>query len=177
VVGLLVGWLAAGVPGTRVRLVDPNPAREGVAQALGMAWYGHPEALEGRELADLVIHASGSPAGLVGALPLAGAEATVLELSWFGDTAVPLPLGEAFHHRRLTLRSSQVGTLPPHRVPRWDHGRRMALALELLREPALDLLLTGESAFEDLPQTLAALAQDPGDALCHRVRYAAADEG
>ena len=169
VVGLLVGWLMAGIPGTRVRLVDPNPAREGVARPLGMAWEA--QAGEGAGEADLVVHASGTPQGLADALPLAGPEATVLELSWFGDATVPLPLGEEFHHRRLTLRSSQVGTLPPHRTPRWDHRRRMGLALRLLQAPELDALLTGESAFQDLPATMERLVRDPGDNLCHRVRY------
>jgi len=173
VVGLLAGWLMAGVPGTRVRLVDPNPAREEVARALGMAWEAEPGG--GGDGADLVIHASGTPQGLADALPLAGPEATVLELSWFGDATVPLSLGEEFHHRRLTLRSSQVGTLPPHRTARWDHGRRMGLALRLLQAQELDALLSGESAFQDLPETMEHLVRDPGDTLCHRVRYPASD--
>ena len=118
------------------------------------------------------MHASGSPQGLVQALSLAGAEATVVELSWYGTTSVPLPLGEHFHARRLTLRSSQVGQLAPHRRPRWTHRRRMALALSLLDDPRLDVLITGESPFIELPAALARLAATPG-ALCHRVRYPA----
>jgi threonine dehydrogenase-like Zn-dependent dehydrogenase len=167
VVGALVAWLAARVPGCRVELVDVAPARARLAQALGVA-FATPE--RAAPDADLVVHASGAPAGLVTALGLAGAEATVVELSWYGDREVPLPLGGAFHARRLTIRSSQVGTLPPAQQPRWTHRRRLALALELLRDPALDALVDGECAFESLPEVLPALRA--GETLCRRVRYA-----
>ena len=92
-------------------------------------------------------------------------------MSWFGDRMVSLPLGEDFHAKRLTLRSSQVGRIPPGRVPRWTHARRMALALDLLADPALDVLLTGESDFDDLPAVMERLSNDPAGALCHRIRY------
>lgn len=171
VVGLLTAWLCGRVPGTRVRVVDPVSAREAACRALGVAWSPEPP---DRADADLVVHASGTPAGLETALRAAGKEATVVELSWYGDGPVAAPLGEAFHHRRLTLRSSQVGSIPPGRAPRWSHARRLDLALELLAEPALDVLLTGESPFAELPSVLARLAEAPGDALCHRIRYPAA---
>ena len=165
-VGCLVAWLAARIPGCRVELVDVLPARAAVAAALGV-----PFALPERATpdADRVIHASGAPDGLVTALALAGVEATVVELSWYGDREVSLPLGGAFHARRLTLRSSQVGSLPPAERPRWTHQRRLELALSLLADERLDALFSGESAFADLPATLPALAA--GEALCHRVRY------
>jgi NADPH:quinone reductase-like Zn-dependent oxidoreductase len=165
-VGCLVAWLAARIPGCEVELIDIAPAREAVARALGV-----PFALPSRATpdADRVIHASGAPEGLVTALALAGSEATVVELSWYGDREVRLPLGGAFHARRLTLRSSQVGSLPPAELPRWTYRRRMALALRLLADERLDVLISGESAFADLPTTLPALAT--GDALCHRIRY------
>jgi threonine dehydrogenase-like Zn-dependent dehydrogenase len=123
--------------------------------------------------ADLVVHASGQPDGLVTALAAAGVEGTIVEASWYGQRIVPLPLGESFHSRRLTVRSSQVGRIPPERAPRWTHRRRMSLALDLLRDPRLDVLITGESPFEDLPTLLDALSREPGDTLCHRIRYAA----
>ena len=168
VVGLLAGWLCQQVPGTRVTSVDINPARESVARKLGVQFLVEPPASAD---ADLVIHASGQPEGLRSALAVAGAEATIVEVSWYGSRAVPLPLGEAFHSSRLTLKSSQVGRLPPDRTPRWNHARRMKLALELLRDPRLDALITGESEFDDLPEALAKLSRDPGGALCHRIRY------
>jgi threonine dehydrogenase-like Zn-dependent dehydrogenase len=169
VVGCLVAYLCGRVPGTAVTLVDVDIVRASVAERMGVSFA--PEPPPG-VAADLVIHASGSPEALVAALSAAGPEATVLELSWFGDRAVTLPLGEDFHHKRLTLRSSQVGRIPPGRIPRWTHGRRMRLALDLLKDPALDALLSGESDFDELPQVMKRLADGPAGVLCHRIRYA-----
>ena len=123
------------------------------------------------ESADLVIHASGSPAGLDLAFHLAAFEATVVEMSWYGNRPVSVALGEAFHSQRLTLKSSQVGSVPPARSPRWDTRRRMQLALSLLQHAELDALITAESDFESLPGVMADLAAERVDALCHRVRY------
>lgn len=167
--GCLVAWLAARIPGCAVQLVDPNPAREGVARALG-ADYAPPDSA--REDNDLVFHASGVPAGAATALRLAGFEATVLELSWFGAAPVSLPLGEGFHAKRLTLRASQVGHVAAAQRARWTHRRRLEAALALLAEPAVDVLITGEDPFEALPEVMARLAHAPGDTLCHRIRYA-----
>jgi threonine dehydrogenase-like Zn-dependent dehydrogenase len=168
VVGCLVAALAARIPGTQVELIDTNPAREAVAAALGCR-FARPEAASGE--VDLVIHCSGSAAGLATALQLAAFEATVLELSWYGAGDVAAPLGENFHSRRLTLRSSQVGAVAAAQRARWPHRRRLALALDLLADPVFDRLVTGDSAFADLPQAMARLARDPGGALCHLVRY------
>jgi NADPH:quinone reductase-like Zn-dependent oxidoreductase len=167
-VGCLVSCLAGRMPGCAVTLVDIDPARAEVARALGAA-FALPAAAPVD--CDSVIHASGAPAGLATALGMAGFEAVVTEASWFGDRPVPLPLGEAFHSRRLTLRSSQVGSVATAQRPRWDHRRRMALALDLLADPALDVLFSGESAFDDLPMTLTRLSLAPAGILCHRIRY------
>jgi len=177
VVGLLVGWLAAAIPGCRVELVDVNPARASQARALGMAFAAPDEAVPE---ADLVIHASGNPAGLPTALRLAGVEATILEMSWYGTQPVTLALGEAFHSRRLKLRSSQVGSIAARQRARWSHTRRLRLALDLLADPRLDALVTGDTAFDDLPTLMARLAA--GDAacagaLCERVTYPAEASG
>jgi hypothetical protein len=94
----------------------------------------------------------------------------VVDLSWYGDRRIALPLGEGFHSRRLTLRSSQVGTVSPARADR-SYADRLALALELLADPALDALITGESRFEDLPEVMPGLAAGDIPALCHRIRY------
>ncbi|MDJ0944753.1 MAG: dehydrogenase [Kiloniellales bacterium] len=168
VVGCLVARLAAQVPGCRVQLLDIDPDKAAIAEALGLP-FALPEAAEAD--CDLVIHASGAPEGLVTALGLAGFEATVVELSWFGDRGVTLPLGEAFHARRLTLKSSQVGQVASARRARWDHCRRLAKALELLAEPRLDALISGDSAFRALPETLRSLYQAPAGVLCHRITY------
>lgn len=168
VVGLLCAWLCRGMPGVDLTLVDPDPARAPIAAALDVPF--RTEAPE-RVDADLVIHASGHPDGLAAALAAAGVEGVVVEASWYGNRAVPLPLGEAFHSRRLTVRSSQVGRLAPDRTPRWDHARRLALALTLLGDARLDALITGEDRFEDLPTVMARVSRTPAGTLCHRIRY------
>jgi hypothetical protein len=168
-VGCLVAWLAAAIPGCEVQLVDLNPARAPIAAALGVA-FSAPDEVRGD--ADLVVHASGSPDGLTLALRTAGFEATIVDMSWYGDTLVTVPLGEAFHARRLQLRSSQVGTVAPAQRARWDTRRRMRLALRLLASPSLDVLITGDTPFETLPAVMADLAAAPGATLCHRITYA-----
>jgi len=167
-VGMLTAWLANRVPECVVELVDTNPQRAAVARALGVPFTTPADAAGD---ADIVIHASGSPSGLELALSLAALEATVVEMSWFGDQTVTLPLGGAFHSKRLTLASSQVGRIAPAQRARWDHRRRMQLALGMLRDQALDAVITGESPFEMLPDVMAGLAATPGDVLCHRIRY------
>ncbi len=168
VVGALVAWLCAAIPGTRVCLVDVAPGRAELADALGLDF-----CLTDRAPADndLVVHASGNPAGLRLSLALAADEARVVEMSWYGDREASLPLGEAFHSRRLRLVASQVGRLPVERTPRWDVRRRLALALDLLRDPCLDALISGESDFHELPALMPRLAAASGDVLCHRIRY------
>ncbi len=168
VLGTLVASLAARIAGTQVQLIDIDPARAPVAASLGVG-FCLPDAAAAD--CDLVFHASASEAGLQLALRLAGLEAEIIELSWFGDRSVALPLGEAFHARRLTIRASQVGQVSPSRRARWSYSRRLQLALELLRDARYDALLGEESAFDDLPQTMARLAVTPGSALCHRIRY------
>lgn len=168
VLGSLTAWLAGRIPGCRVELIDINPRRARLAAALGVD-FALPAAAT--PAADRVIHASGSPAGLALGLGLAGFEATLVELSWFGTREVALPLGQAFHQRRLTLRSSQVGSVASAQRARWDHRRRLDLALSLLSDPVLDTLITGEDAFAELPRVQARLARDPGDTLMHRICY------
>ncbi|MGH8620324.1 MAG: zinc-dependent alcohol dehydrogenase [Burkholderiales bacterium] len=168
VVGCLVAALAARLPGARVELIDTDARRAAVATRLGCAFAAPAQATGD---ADLVIHASGTSEGLATALGLAGFEATVLELSWYGDRLVPVPLGEAFHSRRLTLRSSQVGSVATAQRARWSHRRRLLLALDLLADSVFDILLTGESPFGQLPATLARLADAPDGTLCHVVTY------
>lgn len=167
-VGCLVAWLVSRIQGCDVQLVDVNPKRQRIAQELGV-----PFALPEGAMSDasIVIHVSGSPAGLQRALDIAGFEATIIEMSWFGDRDVVLPLGGAFHSRRLTIKSSQVGHVAPSHRAAWDTRRRMAHALSLLADPVLDVLITGENSFEDLPAVMVGLAQASADTLCHRIKY------
>ncbi len=170
-VGCLAAYLArrvVGGSGENVELVDVNPVRSSIARTIGVRFADPSSASTD---IDLIIHASGSPSGLELALRIAGFEATIVDASWYGDQIVPLSLGGAFHSRRLTLRSTQVGAVAASQRARWDTRRRMALALDLLGDPTLDALITGESAFDDLPRVMEQLTAAPGDALCHRIRY------
>ena len=167
-VGCCVARLLARLPGARVQLVDAEPARAEVAAALGVA-FATPDTAAGD--CDLVVHASGSPAGLARCLELLGDEGEVIELSWYGDRTVDVPLGESFHHRRLTIRASQVGTVARARRARRSTSDRLALALDLLADPAFDALITGQSDFDDLPAVMARLASGELPALCHRIAY------
>ncbi|MFJ5641816.1 zinc-binding alcohol dehydrogenase [Streptomyces sp. NPDC093223] len=167
-VGCSVAALLARFPGVRLQLVDADPARARTAEALGVDFATPEDALDG---CDLVVHASATEQGLTRALELLAPEGTVVELSWYGDRRIALPLGEAFHSRRLTVRSTQVGTVSPAARPGRGYAERLTLALDLLADPALDALVTGESAFEELPQVLPRLASGEIPALCHRVRY------
>jgi len=168
VVGSLVAYLCGRLPGAEVTLIDINPARAELAKALGVSFAG-PETAKGD--CDLVVHASGNAAGLDTALGLAGEEATVLELSWYGDGAVTAPLGGAFHSRRLRLVSSQVGRIAPSHRPRWTHGRRLAAALALLADARLDALLAPAVAFQDLARRLPDILDARSGILCQPITY------
>ena len=168
VVGSLVGYLCGRLPGADVTLVDINPARAELARALGVG-FASPESAKGD--CDLVVHASGNPAGLTAALALAGEEATVLEMSWYGDAPVTAPLGGAFHSRRLRLISSQVGQIAPSHRPRWSHGRRLAAALALLTDARLNALLAPPVLFQDLAQRLPEILDARNGILCQLIAY------
>jgi len=167
-VGCLTAWLARQIAACDVQLIDVNPGRRAIAAKLGVA-FATPE--QAAEHADVVIHASGSPSGLDLALRLAAFETRIIEMSWYGSETVRLALGGAFHAKRLALISSQVGSVAASQRARWDHRRRMELAISMLHDPVLDSLITGESEFEHLPDVMARLANGAGDTLCHRVRY------
>ncbi|PSK57468.1 hypothetical protein B0E53_07009 [Micromonospora sp. MH33] len=166
-VGCCVAAVLARFPGVHVELVDADPARAGVAAALGVDFALPADAAGDR---DLVVHASASAEGLQRALDLLRPERSVLELSWYGDRPVTLALGGAFHSKRLGIRSSQVGTVSPRRADR-SYADRLALALDLLADPVFDALLTGRSRFADLPDVLDRLASGRLPALCHLITY------
>ncbi|MEU8803795.1 zinc-binding alcohol dehydrogenase [Spirillospora sp. NPDC048819] len=167
-VGCSVAGVLAGFPGADVQLVDTDPSRAGVARALGVRFALPDEAESG---CDLVVHASATEAGLARSLELLAPDGQVVELSWYGDRRVSVPLGEFFHSRRLTVRGSQVGAVPPALRARRSFADRLALALRLLANPAFDALITGESAFGDLPRVMPRLASGELPALCHRITY------
>jgi hypothetical protein len=165
-VGCLVAWALRAVANVTCTLTDINPRRQEVAERLRIP-FAAVDAVKGD--AQIVIHTSGSPEGLVRSLDLAAADGTILEMSWYGDRMVSVPLGGAFHSRRLTIKASQVGSIPPALRAKWTHASRLDYAVGLLKDDALDALITGESAFDELPEVMAQLATAPGDTLCHRI--------
>lgn len=169
VVGLLVAFIAARLPGADVTVVDVDEARASVVEKLG-ARFALPDAAPAD--ADVVFHASASPAGLATALAAAGQEAAVVELSWYGAREVAAPLGAAFHSRRLRLVSSQVGQVSPGRRPRWTYRRRLEAALALLADgDALDVLVAEDIAFADAPGRLPELLAAGVGGLAPVIRY------
>ena len=168
VVGALVAFLCRRLAGAEVTLVDINPARAELAETLGVNF-----AVPGAAPADcdFVVHASGTAGGLATALTLAAFEATVLELSWYGDAQVPVPLGGAFHSRRLRLVSSQVGHVAPSHRADWTHHRRLAEAVALLADDRLDALLAPVVAFRDLPARLPDILDTKSGILCPLIGY------
>lgn len=166
--GCCVARMLARIPGVTVTLVDVDPARAGVAAALGAGFARPDHAPEGL---DLVVHASATSEGLQRSLELLAPEGTVLELSWYGDEETTLSLGGVFHSNRLTVRASQVGTVAAARRGRRTTTDRLRLAVELLRDPCFDALLTGQSPFAELPEVLPRLVSGELPALCHSVTY------
>ncbi|PWK42616.1 threonine dehydrogenase-like Zn-dependent dehydrogenase [Actinoplanes xinjiangensis] len=165
-VGASVAAVLAGLPATDVELIDIDQSRAATAERLNVA-FAHPDAA--RTGRDLVIHASATEAGLDRGLELLRTEGTLVELSWFGDRRITVPLGENFHSRRLTIRSSQVGGISPTRHR--DYAERLQVALDLLKDPRFDALITGHSAFDDLPRVLPQLADGTLQALCHVIDH------
>src|SRR4051812_26949454 len=167
-VGCCVARLLGRFPGVEVTLVDVVASRADVAAALGVG-FATPDEAEG--VRNLVFHTSATSAGLQHSLDLLAPEGSVIDLSWYGDTDVQLSLGGAFHSRRLGIRASQVGTVSPARSGSRTTADRLALALDLLRDPVFDLLVTGESEFAELPDVMARLAAGSLPGLCHTITY------
>ena len=167
-VGCSVARLLTRIPGVQVTLVDIDAARADVAAALGVGFALPADAGDGR---DLVVHTSATSAGLQQSLDLLAPEGTVIDLSWYGDAEIRLSLGGAFHSGRLGIRASQVGVVAAARRGRRTAAERLALALDLLRDPAFDALITGVSRFDELPDVMARLAGGSLPALCHTLSY------
>ncbi|MGU3492470.1 zinc-dependent alcohol dehydrogenase [Xanthobacteraceae bacterium A53D] len=166
-VGLLITYLAARLPGAEVTAVDPDPTRGALAEAFGARFTARADSAD----ADVVFHTSASSQGLAAALDCCAQEATLVEVSWYGDREVTMALGGSFHAKRLRLISSQVGAVPAVRAPRWPTRRRLAKALDLLADPRLDALITGEVAFTDLPAALPRILGDDPHGVVTVVRY------
>lgn len=168
VIGALAAAVASRMPGAAVQLVDINPDKAAIASALGVSFAMPNVATSG---ADLVIHASATAEGLATALDLAGFEATIIELSWYGDRRVAVALGEGFHSRRLRLVSSQVGAVATPQRARWDRRRRLSLAVDLLADARFDVLLAPPVPFPRLPEVMSELAAGPSEVMCQVISY------
>ena len=165
VVGLLTASLLARGPGAQVTVVDINPARAALGEKFGCA-FATPDAAPPEQ--ELIVHASGTEQGLRLALARAAFEGRIIEGSWFGDFSPALPLGEAFHARRLRIIASQVGSVATSMRGRRTHSERLALALNLLADDRYDALLGGATTFENLPRAMPRLL---AGGLCHLVTY------
>lgn len=168
VVGALVGFLCARIEDAQVTLVDIDPAREELARALGLK-FATPESAPGE--CDFVFHSSATAEGLATALAIAGDEATIVELSWYGAGTVAVPLGAAFHSRRLKIISSQVGKVAPSHRAAFTHRRRLEAAVKLTAHPHLDALLAPAIPFRELPQRLPDILKPRSGVLCQLISY------
>ena len=168
VVGALAGFLCARIEGAEVTLIDIDPAREVLARALNLK-FATPDAAPAD--CDFVFHASATAAGLATALDIAGDEATIIELSWYGAGTVPVPLGGAFHSRRLKIISSQVGKVAPSHRASFTHSQRLESAIKLAADPRLDALLAPAVAFGELPDRLPDILKPRSGILCQLVSY------
>ena len=168
VVGCLVAYLCGHLPGSEVTLVDINPERAAIAKSLGVH-FSLPQSAPSD--CDVVFHCSASTAGLATAIGVAGNEATVLELSWYGANLIQAPLGGAFHSRQIRLQASQVGHISASHRPRWTHRRRLQAAIQMLTDSRLDVLLDPLVHFSDLPDRLPDLLGARSNALCCLIRY------
>jgi 2-desacetyl-2-hydroxyethyl bacteriochlorophyllide A dehydrogenase len=164
VVGVITALLLQRA-GASVVAADPSGERRDLAASLGIRAVG-PDELPSRlpsQGVPLLLELSGSPTALPGALDLLAHEGTAVVGSWYGRQQVELPLGGAFHRRRLTIRSSQVSTIPAALAGRWDVARRRRVAVGLLGELPLAALATTEFAFEEAPAAYSALeSREPG---------------
>lgn len=167
VVGLLVAWISTGIVGTDTLVCDTDTSRRSIATALGLA-FSSPSDLPAD--CDVLINASASAEALATAVEHAGFEAKIVEASWYGERSVEIALGGAFHAKRLSIVSSQVGALPAERRARWDFGRRLSKALELLADPKLDHLISGETPFAEIAESYGDILAS-ATTLCHRIRY------
>lgn len=167
IVGLLVAYVTARLPGAEVTVIDPVATRADLVRELGATFSSGEDNLS----ADAVFHTSATEAGLATAISAAGLEGTIVELSWYGDKRIVVPLGGAFHSQRLRLVSSQVGQVSPGRRPRWGYRRRIEAALSLLADDRLDHLLSTEITFADAPTKLPGLLAPDASGLAPVIRY------
>ena len=172
-VGGVLATLLRRFPLDRFQLVDVNPSRSALAVALDVELV-HPDDAAGDN--DLVFHCSATESGLGRSLQLLGEEAELIELSWYGMVQPRVPLGAFFHSRRLTIRASQVGAVAAVRRSRRTTSDRLALAMQMLKDPVFDVFITGHAPFGALPQTMEMIFNDDIETLCQVIDYPGDEE-
>ena len=169
----LLGWLITSLLTLRKDIsVDITDIREnpGVKADDFSVSLMTPDQVE-RQAYDLAFHTSASDGGLQTAVDALDFEGQVIELSWFGDRQTKVSLGGNFHANRLTIQCSQVGHVANARRNAMTHGDRLAAALKALSDPRLDLLITEDIRFVDLPTELPRLLGDGAPGIATRIVY------
>lgn len=169
-VGLVTALLAARVSPARLQVIETDPRRRAAAGELGLDAVP-PEQADGDN--DVVLHTSATQQGLRRSLEITGDDATVVEMSWYGDRQPPVPLGADFHARRLRLLASQVGEVAVPKRHRRSRRQRLGAALGLL-DDRFDALVTGSSPLERLPKVMDDFAEGADwtrSQLLHVVTY------
>ena len=169
VVGLLTGFIASKFTSEPIEIIDSDPRKKPIAQALGLQFSLAKELKQHKF--DVIFHTSASGTGLQAAINCANFEGRIIEMSWYGNKSVDLSLGGAFHSQRLKLISSQVGHIAkPHRH-NVSHMERMAQAISILDDNRLDKLLHPRVSFRELPESIDHIFDTKSDALCAIVEY------
>lgn len=171
VVGLLTGYLASRSSNAPVTLIDIDPRKSEIATKLGLEFCLGDGLSKSGHLFDVLFHTSASGNGLQSAIDHANFEATIVEMSWYGEKSVNLTLGGRFHSQRLKLVSSQVGAVSPKKRANISHAERLQIAMGHLKDDALDALLYPHIEFSELPTQLSQIFDPAYDALCPLVTY------
>lgn len=145
VIGLLATRFAV-LNGARVIAVDGIAARRDKALAWGAERALAPTpnlALQIRELTgamgcDCAIELSGNYRALHEATRAVGADGTVIASGFYQGDAAALRLGDEFHHNRVQLLASQIGSVPNRLRARWDVARLQETVIATISSGALD---------------------------------------
>jgi threonine dehydrogenase-like Zn-dependent dehydrogenase len=145
VIGLIATRLAT-LNGARVITVDGIPSRRAQSLAWGATESFEPSAglaLEVRKLtggdgADVAIELSGNYYGLRDAIRTVGADGTVVASGFYQGEGTALRLGDEFHHNRVQVIASQIGSAPARLRARWDVPRLQRTIVDALADGRLD---------------------------------------
>lgn len=177
-IGLIVVQLARLNGALHITAVDPIAARRQLALELGADEVIDPRdqdpavALKFREGAprgvDVAIEASGSYAGLQGALRSAHMGGVIVTLGYYQGGAAAVCLGEEWHHNRLTLISSMgVWNCPSRYYPMWDRARVTRTVFQLLARGLIRVehLITQRFPYAQAPEAYRLIDEHPEEAL------------